>query len=176
MADPAPSPVRWDATRLPACKIISGCQAIVKHQIRPHDTRQAQTRVRDDECGWGPLAPHASRRPVRLLAAHMISSITTDQDRRLPPRPRGEGVAVIIVSELSAKVARQARTWQSTPVRSRSSAAHNDILRYADARPISVHAEVLAWISISSDIPGSSYTASPTSRTPNGVDSHSCRA
>jgi hypothetical protein len=42
-----------------------------------------------------------------------------------------QGVTVIIVSEPSAKVARRIRTGRSTPARSRSSAAHNDIPRYA---------------------------------------------
>jgi hypothetical protein len=55
-----------------------------------------------------------------------------------------QGVTVIIVSEPSAKVARRVRTGRSTPARSRSSAAHNDIPRYADAQRISVHTEVLA--------------------------------
>jgi hypothetical protein len=48
---------------------------------------------------------------------------------------------VIIVSESSAKVTLRVRTERCAPVRSRSSAAHNDTLRYADARPISVHTE-----------------------------------
>jgi hypothetical protein len=42
-----------------------------------------------------------------------------------------QGVTVIIVSEPSAKVARRIRAGRSTPARSRSSAAHNDIPRYA---------------------------------------------
>jgi hypothetical protein len=56
----------------------------------------------------------------------------------------GQGVAVIIVSEPSAEVTRRVLTERSVPVRSRSSAAHNDTLRYSDARPISVHTKVLA--------------------------------
>jgi hypothetical protein len=55
-----------------------------------------------------------------------------------------QGVAVIIVSEPSAGVTRRVLTERSVPVRSRSSAAHNDTLRYSDARPISVHTKVLA--------------------------------
>jgi hypothetical protein len=55
----------------------------------------------------------------------------------------GQGVAVLIVSEPSAEAARRVRTRRSSPVRSRSSATHNDTPRHSDARPISVHTEVL---------------------------------
>ncbi len=67
----------------------------------------------------------------------------------------GHRVAVIIVSESSAKVTLRVRTERCAPVRSRGSAALNDTLRYADARPISVHTGVLARISVPSDISGS---------------------
>jgi hypothetical protein len=51
---------------------------------------------------------------------------------------------VIIVSETSAEVTPRVRTERSAPVRNRSSATHNHTTRHADARPISVHTEVLA--------------------------------
>jgi hypothetical protein len=44
-----------------------------------------------------------------------------------------QGVAVIIVSEASAEATLRVRTERCAPVRSRSSAAHNDTLRYGDA-------------------------------------------
>jgi hypothetical protein len=50
---------------------------------------------------------------------------------------------VIIVSESSAEVTLRVRTERFAPVRSHSSAARIDTLRYAGARPISVHTEVL---------------------------------
>lgn len=48
---------------------------------------------------------------------------------------------MIVVSEPSAETTRRVRTRRSTPAHSRSSAAHNDTPRHADARPISVHTE-----------------------------------
>jgi hypothetical protein len=94
---------------------------------------------------------NASRRPTRRLVAR---TDTTSQHRHPLLRPGAQGVAVIIVSEPSAQVARRVRTERSAPVRSRSSAAHNDTPRYADARPISVHPEVLAGVSVPSGVPG----------------------
>jgi hypothetical protein len=46
---------------------------------------------------------------------------------------------MIIVSESSAKVTQLVRTTRYTPARSRSSAALNDIPRYAEVQAISVH-------------------------------------
>jgi hypothetical protein len=46
---------------------------------------------------------------------------------------------MIIVSESSAEATRPVRADRSTPVRSRSSAVHNDAPRHSEARPISVH-------------------------------------
>jgi hypothetical protein len=48
---------------------------------------------------------------------------------------------VIIVSESPAEVTLRVRTERCAPMRSCSSAAPNDTLRSADARPISVHTE-----------------------------------
>jgi hypothetical protein len=53
---------------------------------------------------------------------------------------------VIIVSESSAEATRRVRAGRSTPVHSRSSAAHNDTSSHSDARRISVHTEVLAGL------------------------------
>jgi hypothetical protein len=58
-----------------------------------------------------------------------------------PSKPRPQ---VIIVSEPSADAGRRDRTGRSIPVRSRSSATHNDTPRHLDALPIRVHTEVLA--------------------------------
>jgi hypothetical protein len=49
--------------------------------------------------------------------------------------------SVIIVSEPSAEATRPVSTGRYIPVRSRSSAAHNDTPRYADVRRIRVHTE-----------------------------------
>jgi hypothetical protein len=48
---------------------------------------------------------------------------------------------MIIVSESSAEVTLRVRTERCATVRSRSSAAHNDTPRHADAQRISVHTE-----------------------------------
>ena len=48
---------------------------------------------------------------------------------------------MIIVSGSSAEATQPVRTDRYTPARRRSSAARNDIPRYADARPINVHTE-----------------------------------
>jgi hypothetical protein len=47
--------------------------------------------------------------------------------------------SMIIISEPSAESARSDRTSRCTPIRSRSSSAHNNTHRHADTRPISVH-------------------------------------
>jgi hypothetical protein len=70
-------------------------------------------------------------------------AVQIDGGRSGLPASGGQGVAVIIVSESSAEVTLRVRTERYAPLRSRCSAAHNDTLRYADARPISVHTEVL---------------------------------
>jgi hypothetical protein len=51
---------------------------------------------------------------------------------------------VIIVSESSAAMTLRVRTERCALVRGRSSAAHNDTLRYADVWPISVHTEEIS--------------------------------
>lgn len=56
-------------------------------------------------------------------------------------QPANRGLQVIIISEPSAEPARRAHTDRSTPARNRSSTAHNDTPRHADARPISLHTE-----------------------------------
>jgi hypothetical protein len=55
---------------------------------------------------------------------------------------------VIIVSESSAEATRRVRTGRYTPADSRSSAARNETPWYAEARPISVHTEVLAGVEV----------------------------
>jgi hypothetical protein len=50
---------------------------------------------------------------------------------------------MIIISEPSAEVTQPVCTGRYAPARRRSSAARNDITRYAYARRISVHTEVL---------------------------------
>jgi hypothetical protein len=51
------------------------------------------------------------------------------------------GPSMIIVSDPSAEATQPVRTGQYTPAHRRSSPARDDIVRYADARPISVHTE-----------------------------------
>jgi len=68
---------------------------------------------------------------------------------------------VIIVSEPSAEAARPVRTDQSTLARSRSSAAHNDPPRHADAQPVRVYTKEI--MSRPGDGPGTNrvHTALP---------------
>jgi 2-keto-3-deoxy-L-rhamnonate aldolase RhmA len=60
---------------------------------------------------------------------------------------------MIIVSESSAKATQPVRTGRYTPTGCRSSAARSDSHRYLDARPISVHTNVLAKTCVHSCIP-----------------------
>jgi hypothetical protein len=59
---------------------------------------------------------------------------------------------MIIVSESSAEATGPVRTGRSTTVCSGSSVVRNDTPRYTNARPISVHTEVLAGIAAISDV------------------------
>ena len=86
-----------------------------------------------------------SRGPIRSLHA----SVNRRSSALSKPCP-----LVIIVSEPSAEAARRIRMGRYTPARSRSSAAHNDPPRYADAWQISVHTEVLIRIYVPSGMPG----------------------
>jgi hypothetical protein len=64
---------------------------------------------------------------------------------------------MIIVSEPSAEATQPVRMGRYAPARRRSSAACNDTLRYAVARPISVHTEEVAGsipVSPTTIIPG----------------------
>jgi hypothetical protein len=72
------------------------------------------------------------------------------------PAASHQGVAMIIVSEPSAEATQPVRTERSIPACSRSSAAHNDTPKHADARPIRVHTE-----EVTGSIP-----VSPTMKTP----------
>jgi hypothetical protein len=97
---------------------------------------------------------------------HSARSGAREQGLRVP---KLKDSSVIIVSEPSAEVARRVRTGRSAPVRSRSSAAYNDTPRYADARPISVHTEVLTGISVPSGVPGIVLRRLADIRAPHGV-------
>jgi hypothetical protein len=70
------------------------------------------------------------------------------------PAAGHQRVAMIIVSESSTEATRPVRTGRSIPARSRSSAVHNDTPKHADARPIRVHTEVVAGVSVPSRVPG----------------------
>ncbi len=84
-------------------------------------------------------------------------------------QPANRGLQVIIISEPSAEPARRARTDRSTPARNRSSTAHNDTPRHADARPISLHTEEIM------SRPGADPVqigCEPQYPTPSNVDQH----
>jgi hypothetical protein len=93
------------------------------------------------------LGPHGMR---GTGAIRLITQRPPITDTKVPAptvchraQPARLAFNMIIVSEPSAKATRPVRTGRYTPARSRSSAAHNGTPRYADARPISVHTNLL---------------------------------
>jgi hypothetical protein len=109
-------------------------------------TAQGPGRVHSERAG----RPH---RDARLRDSPQDLGTAADNPDAGGPRRAGiptfapSSVAqVIIISESSAQPVRPVRTGRSTPAHSYSSAVHNDTLRLADARPISVHTEVVAGI------------------------------
>jgi len=86
----------------------------------------------------GPLGNHPAVRRCRPATAVI---------RRLPTVPPGTAfrltVNMIIVSEPSAETTQLVQTGRYATTRRCSSAARHDTARYGDARPISVHTEVI---------------------------------
>ena len=100
-----------------------------------------------------PRGPARSETCMHLLIAGPPVSVQV-----VPP--------MIIVSGSSAKVTRRGRAGRRTPTRSRSSAARNVTPQYVDARPISVHTEVLVGVK--------EVVASGSRRWPHGLESKWC--
>jgi hypothetical protein len=86
---------------------------------------------------------NTTRRTPHAHVAREIRDLHASVNRRTAALSKSHS-QVIIVSEPSAEAARRASTGRSIPARSRNSTPHNDTPQHADARPISVHAEVLA--------------------------------
>jgi len=100
------------------------------HGRRTHTTHPAPTRSLD-------------RVDLSLAPGCRVVGLRQEQKAIVAKHPAAghQGVTMIIVSESSAEATQPVRTGRPIPARSRSSAAHNDTPKHADARPIRVHTE-----------------------------------
>lgn len=85
------------------------------------------------------------------VTLHQMDGVVVERGPGLPDvQAFPKAPIMIIVSESSAKATLLGRTDRYTPARHRSSAPRDDALKYADARPISVHTEEISsdqWVS-----------------------------